>query len=81
MLLTGDLSMTVMFRYFVAVVGGVLLPAVLLSENALAAGGSFHPLFICVAAGLTWLTLLIGELSERYLFFTAVAAPKMPGTA
>jgi hypothetical protein len=23
--------------------------------------------------------LLIGELLERYLFFTAVVAPKMPG--
>ena len=30
-------------------------------------------------AALSFVSLLIGEIAERYLFFTAVVRPKMPG--
>jgi hypothetical protein len=32
-------------------------------------------------AGLTLLVLVSAELHERYLFFTAVVSPRMPGAA
>lgn len=78
-LMTGELAMPTMLRFFFGAIGGLLLPLVLLSEHSLAAGAGFHPLFIGLAVGLIGLTLTIGELLERYLFFTAAVAPRMPG--
>jgi len=79
-LLSDNLSMATMLRYFFAVVGGLLLPAILLSDKATIDGpNGFHPLFLCVLVSLVFVTLLIGELMERYLFFAASAAAKMPG--
>jgi len=52
---------------------------VLLGEDALAPAGGFHPLFVGVATVLVVALLLIGEMLERYLFFAASVAPKMPG--
>ncbi|QEG37228.1 DmsC/YnfH family molybdoenzyme membrane anchor subunit [Bythopirellula goksoeyrii] len=80
LLLTGELSMTNMLRYFFGIMGGLLLPLVLLSHKATTVGeGAYQPLFmgfiVILIAGL----LLIGELLERYLFFAASVAPKMPG--
>jgi hypothetical protein len=48
--------------------GGVLIPALVLF-------GLLPPFFV---TGILPLSLL-GELFERYLFFTAVVPPKMPG--
>ncbi len=79
LLLMGELSMTTLKRFFVGAVGGLLLPLVLASENALAPQHGFHPLFVGFVTLLTLALLLAGELLERYLFFTAVVAPKMPG--
>jgi hypothetical protein len=63
-------------------VGGLLLPAVLLVERARLDGADgFHPMFLCAMVSLVFLTLLIGEFMERYLFFAASAAAKMPGAA
>ncbi|HCS53595.1 MAG TPA: hypothetical protein DIW81_18725 [Planctomycetaceae bacterium] len=42
-------------------------------ENTLA------PTAIAVLAALSGISALLGELTERYLFFSAVVAPKMPG--
>jgi Fe-S-cluster-containing dehydrogenase component/DMSO reductase anchor subunit len=78
MLMTGELGMTTLRRFFFGVVGGIVLPLVLLAEGAIAAD-SYHPLFV---GGMTLLMLgllTIGELHERYLFFAASVAPKMPG--
>jgi Fe-S-cluster-containing dehydrogenase component/DMSO reductase anchor subunit len=78
MLMTGELGMTTLRRFFFGVVGGIVLPLILLAEKAIAAD-SYHPLFV---GGMTLLMLgllTIGELHERYLFFAASVAPKMPG--
>ena len=77
-LLCGELSMTTMRRFFFGVVGGLLLPLVLLAESTVASGG-YHPLFVGVAATLSLFLLTAGELLERYLFFASSVAPKMPG--
>ena len=68
LLLAGPLRAVNELRLFAAAIGGVLLPL------AIALG--------VAPAALAWAALalsLLGELAERYLFFRAVDAPKMPG--
>ncbi len=68
LLLAGPLSTANSLRTLAALVGGVALPLALAFDLAPA------------AAAWPALTLtLLGELAERYLFFRAVDAPKMPG--
>jgi len=67
-LLTGRLRPVFGARAVAGLVGGVLLPFLITMNSA--------------AAQLAWLAAalaLAGELAERYLFFRAVVAPKMPG--
>ncbi len=82
LLLTGELSMTNLLRYFFGVMGGLLLPLVLLSEKAtLPSTDGYQPLFMSFVVLLITGLLLIGEVLERHLFFAASVAPKMPGAA
>jgi hypothetical protein len=78
-LMAGPLSVTVLKRYFCGALGGIVLPLVLLGQDALAGSAGFHPLFVMIVALLMLALLLAGELLERYLFFAASAAPRMPG--
>lgn len=80
MLLVGELNRITLKRYFFAILGGVFLPMILLANSKLSSTDSFHPLFFVVATMLVFVLLFIGELHERYLFFAASVAPKMPGT-
>ncbi|MCC7338960.1 MAG: dimethyl sulfoxide reductase anchor subunit [Pirellulaceae bacterium] len=77
-LLVGVLSLLVLRRFFFGIVGGIALPALLLGES-LIASERYHPLFVVAAAALSVTLLFIGELHERYLFFTANVTPRMPG--
>jgi Fe-S-cluster-containing dehydrogenase component/DMSO reductase anchor subunit len=77
LLMTGELSMATVRRFFFGVVGGVILPLVLAAEGTLA--DSYHPLFVGTATLLMLGLLTIGELHERYLFFATSAAARMPG--
>ena len=77
LLMVGELGMITGRRFFFGVMGGMVLPAVLVAEGNLAAG--YHPLFVSIATVLMLSLLLIGELHERYLFFCASVAAKMPG--
>ena len=79
LLLTGDLGMATLQRFFLGIIGGIVLPLILLNESTLAAQDGFHPLFIAMVTLLVVALLTAGELMERYLFFRAVVAPKMPG--
>lgn len=82
LLLTGELSMTTLLRYFFGLMGGLLLPLVLLSEKSTIPGSEgYQPLFLGFVVLLIAGLLLVGELLERYLFFAASVAPKMPGAA
>ena len=67
-LMTGELGLVARFRVACGLAGGVALPLFLLVNHA-AAGLAAGALALCV----------VGELLERYLFFTAVAPAKMPG--
>lgn len=81
LLLTGELSMTNLLRFFFGVMGGLLLPLFLLTNSATTAHpeGGFQPLFLGFIVILITVLLVIGEMIERYLFFAASVAPKMPG--
>jgi formate dehydrogenase iron-sulfur subunit len=68
LLMSGVLKRVTVARFVCGAVGGVLLPAFVVF-------GVFTPV---VATGILLFSLL-GELFERYLFFAAVIAPKMPG--
>ena len=67
-LLIGLLRPANEIRVIAAVLGGILLPFMI-------AVGKVSPALAWLALGL----VLLGELAERYLFFRAVDAPKMPG--
>lgn len=68
-LLTGPLRPANELRVLAAMLGGILLPFTI-------AAGAAPAVAAWPALGLA----LLGELAERYLFFRAVDAPKMPGT-
>ncbi len=68
LLLTGPLRHANELRVIAALLGGILLPFMVASGTA--------PV---VAAWPALIFALLGELAERYLFFRAVDAPKMPG--
>ncbi|MGZ4760596.1 MAG: DmsC/YnfH family molybdoenzyme membrane anchor subunit [Acidimicrobiales bacterium] len=75
-LLTGDLHRTLVLRLAAGIVGGVLLPIVILAM----AGATEPSGGAIVAVGALALALVVlGELTARRLFFLAVSAPAMPG--
>ncbi|MBS0208387.1 MAG: dimethyl sulfoxide reductase anchor subunit [Planctomycetes bacterium] len=74
-LMVGDLKRAAFGRFVYGILGGVLLPLWLLGQVTRDPTGALP--WPAVAASFVF--LLAGELLERYLFFTAVAAPKMPG--
>lgn len=73
-LLKGPLVLAWRLRRGLGFAGGIVLPLIWM--------GLGRPMEAAVGAGaatLALLALLAGELAERYLFFTAVSRPKMPG--
>ncbi len=78
MLMCGDLAGVTTWRFVLGAAGGLVLPSVVLSR---AGDVSQSDWTVSVAAGaLVMLALnLVAESLERYLFFAAVVAPKMPG--
>jgi formate dehydrogenase iron-sulfur subunit len=68
LLLVGKLRVGASMRVVSAMIGGVILPA-LIANGALPAK----------VAPVAFALVLVGELAERRLFFQAVVAPKMPG--
>jgi uncharacterized protein (DUF983 family) len=68
-----------MQRFFFGLIGGVVVPGLLMLESRVAPSG-YNPIFVVIAVVLILTVLLLGEFLERYLFFTAVVAPKMPGS-
>jgi hypothetical protein len=77
LLVVGPLKGFSIGRLVLAVVGGIVIPA------AYAAIPVHDPIQFTttsmVFVGLMWAACLGGELLERYLFFSAVSNPRMPG--
>ena len=78
-LMTRELSSFAMARFAAGILGGLVMPSFLLMSFASAGAADDLPKFI-VITGLLFVACLVGELLERALFFTACAAPRMPGS-
>jgi formate dehydrogenase iron-sulfur subunit len=72
-LLAGELAEIMAGRFLMGVIGGVVLPLAFLAQQ---------PAPGIATLGWTFgilLFVMLGELTERHLFFAAAVAPKMPG--
>jgi hypothetical protein len=78
LLMTGDLSNVTLARFALGVLGGAILPTMLAGDAATLAAGPGLVQFV-VLTSLLFIACLAGEILERHLFFTACAAPQMPG--
>jgi DMSO reductase anchor subunit len=78
MLTSGELSNVALARFAAGLAGGVVIPAVLLYRLS-QGDGAADTIALAALTALLFLACLAGELLERYLFFAAVAAPRMPG--
>lgn len=76
-LLTHDLSSVTLARFALGLLGGVLMPLFLLGELPTMSSASLVQ--FTATTSLLFVACVAGELLERYLFFTACAAPRMPG--
>ena len=79
-LMTGALASVTMARFAAGLLGGLAMPALLLLSRVPTSPEHGQDLVFVVLVGMLFAACLAGELLERYLFFAAVAAPKMPGT-
>jgi len=79
LLMSGPLVRITVIRFLGGLLGGVLLPTSLLSRFA-DSSAAHDSSSLAMSAALMFAALLMGELLERYLFFAAVAAPRMPGS-
>ena len=79
LLMKDELGLTTIQRFFFGVVGGLLLPGLVVAYPPQATGAGFSAVFVALAMSFSLASLLLGELIERYLFFAAVVAPRMPG--
>ncbi len=78
-LLTGPLLSLLRARLAAALLGGVLVPLEVLAALAGAAEGApAHPAAV-VVCGLAWVVFLVGELTDRRLFFLGSVAPRQYG--
>jgi Fe-S-cluster-containing dehydrogenase component/DMSO reductase anchor subunit len=77
LLLVNELSSATMARFALGLLGGVVAPAMLINILPTFDSGNVVP-FVAMS-GLLFAACLAGELMERYLFFAACAAPRMPG--
>ena len=71
-LLVGEQRPVAMTRMVLAVVGGLLIPAVIVF-------GGFSGVSLLVASVICALCVVAGEILERYLFFAVCVARRMPG--
>ena len=76
LLMTGPLAGYTLARFSCGVLGGLVMPAFLLRLVSETPQDSVVLVFV---TAVLFLANLTGELLERYLFFAAVAAPRMPG--
>lgn len=75
-LLVGPLSSSSLARFAAGLLGGIVMPLFLWNELA---SGDPRGVFLVISVGLLFAACLAGELLERYQFFAACAAPRMPG--
>jgi Fe-S-cluster-containing dehydrogenase component/DMSO reductase anchor subunit len=76
LLMKGDLRRPTASRFATGILGGIVAPVVLV---LIISTGTASALAVLATVALSLALNIAGELLERYLFFAAVVAPKMPG--
>ncbi|MGE3315320.1 MAG: DmsC/YnfH family molybdoenzyme membrane anchor subunit [Planctomycetaceae bacterium] len=71
----GPLSEVTLARFGCGLLGGIILPIIALNQTR----DTAEPVSTVLVVLATAAALLVGEMLERYLFFAAAAAPRMPG--
>jgi formate dehydrogenase iron-sulfur subunit len=81
LLMSRDFGRMTLVRFACGALGAIGLPAMglLLGQHASATGAAFPIQLLAVLSALAFGLCLIGEMLERYLFFAAAPASKMPG--
>ena len=75
-LLVGQLSSSTFARFGLGLLGGIVMPLFVWKEiDAIETRG----IFVVISVSMLFVACLAGELLERYQFFAACAAPRMPG--
>lgn len=77
LLMQRQLAGVTLARFALGTLGGIVMPALLLSTHR--SHDSSSSVSFVVIVSMLVLASIVGELLERYLFFAAVAAPRMPG--
>ncbi|MEQ9069607.1 MAG: molybdopterin oxidoreductase, partial [Gimesia chilikensis] len=75
LLMSGELSSVTLARFACGILGGILMPLFLLNQQT----QPVQNLTLFLIVSILFIACLAGEHLERYLFFSAVAAPRMPG--
>lgn len=78
-LMTGPLANIVIARFALGLLGGVMMPAFLASYSQELTSHTPVDVKQFIMVSMMFIACLGGELLERYLFFAAVSAPRMPG--
>lgn len=76
MLLVGPLSGSTFGRFACGLLGGLVMPLFIWSDQGVGEG---HDMFLVISVAMLFTACLVGELLERYQFFAACAAARMPG--
>ena len=71
----GPLSNVTLARFAAGLLGGVVMPLLLVASQA----DDFSRSSLLILVVMMFVASLVGELLERYLFFAASVAPRMPG--
>ena len=79
-LMIGELAVWTRCRFACGVLGGLVLPAVLLGQASAAPANQMTGTMIAAVCLVSFGLSVVGELLERTLFFTAAVAPRMPGS-
>ncbi len=75
-LMAGPLSNITFPRFACGFLGGIVLPAMVLSQLHSEQQNEF---VLVIMVSMIFVSSVVGELLERYLFFAAVATDRMPG--
>jgi DMSO reductase anchor subunit len=78
LLMVRELSNFTLARFAAGILGGIVMPLFMLMSLVSSTATESLAKFV-VITGLLFVACLVGELLERALFFTACAAPRMPG--
>lgn len=76
-LLIGVLSGSLFARCAAGLLGGIVMPLFVWNELT---ESELRPVFIVIAVAMMFVACVVGEVLERYQFFAACAAPRMPGS-